>query len=279
MKTYQERIDSVLEYVKTHLKEKLDLDTLANMAFLSKFHFHRIMKSYLGESLGRHVNRLRVQTAARLLKYSDNPVTEIAFMIGYDSPTSFTKGFKKHFGVSPSQFRKHPKHSFETIKTNTYKTDFDFIVQEKIVQRHKVVYVPSRGRVGPNEISEVWEELMLFAVENNILRETTRRFGVHWDDPSITLKQHLRYDACLSIDEETKISGYPVKYIAGGKHLSFLYKGDYQFIGDVYDQIFRDYIIKTKIRLREEPIFNQYLNDKKQILPENLLTEIFIPVI
>ena len=69
-----------------------------------------------------------------------------------------------------------------------------------------------------------------------------------------------------------------IKSIAGGKYLCFTYKGDYKYLGDVYDQIFRDYILTKNIILRGEPLFEQYLNDKNKTATKDLLTKVFIPI-
>jgi len=60
--------------------------------------------------------------------------------------------------------------------------------------------------------------------------------------------------------------------------MCFTYQGDYNFIGDVYDQIFREYIIPKKISLREEPLFDHFLNDKNTTAVADLLTIIHVPI-
>ncbi len=279
METYYHRFNEVLTYIHFHLEEKLDLEKLAAIAFVSKYHFHRMIKSYLGESLGAYVNRIRVETGAQLLKYSDNTITEIAYKIGYETPTSFNKSFKKQFNVSPSQFRKNPNHSFERVKNKKQKTNFDLVEEKENIQPVLLLCNQSKGIIGSKETNKVWNDLMSFAMQKNLLTQRTKLYGIHWDDPSITLKQHLRYDACISIEQEITPSPYTIKGIAGGRYRSFTYKGDFQYLGDVYDQIFRDHILTKNIVLREEPLFDQYLNnDGNQTAPEDLLTKIYIPV-
>ncbi len=279
METYYNRFNKVLKHIHFHLEEKLDLEKLASIAFVSKYHFHRMMKSYLGESLGTFVNRIRVETGAKLLKYSDNSITEIAYKIGYETPTSFNKSFKKQFGVSPTQFRKEPNHSFEIVKNKKRKTNFELTLENERIQPILLLCSQSKGKVDSKERVEVWNDLISFAIQNNLFSKKTSLYGIHWDDPSITSKQNLRYDACISIEQEIENTLFPIKKINGGRYLCFTYKGDYKYLGDVYDQIFRDYILTKNIVLREEPLFDQYLNDKNQTASKDLLTKIFIPII
>jgi len=91
----------VLEYIHLNLDGKLDIKTLSKVAFISEYHFHRLIKSFLGEALGAYIKRIRVETGAKLLKYSNRSISDIAYEIGYERPTSFNKSFKKHFNVLP----------------------------------------------------------------------------------------------------------------------------------------------------------------------------------
>jgi len=278
METYYQRFNEVLKHIHFHLDEKLDLDKLASIALVSKHHFHRLIKAYLGEPLGTYINRIKVETGAKLLKYSDNSISEIAYKIGYETPTSFNKSFKKQFGVSPSEFRKNPNHSFEIIKNSIKKLTFDLTQETKTIQPILVLSNQSKGLIDMIDKTEVWEDLMKFGKQNHLLDPQTNLYGITWDDPSITSKQYIRYDACISIEKEIKHSRFVIKEIGGGKYMCFTFKGDYKYLGDVYDQIFREYILSKKVSLREEVLFDQYLNDINATASDELLTVIYIPI-
>ena len=63
---YQQRINRVVEYIRMHLDEDIDLRVLAELAGFSPYHFHRIVSALLGEPLGEFIVRTRIETAARL---------------------------------------------------------------------------------------------------------------------------------------------------------------------------------------------------------------------
>jgi AraC family transcriptional regulator len=115
------RINMVIDYISGHLDEKLDLDKLSGISAISPYHFHRIMSTYLGEPIGSYIIRCRIEVSSTLLKYSSQQIDEIAYKIGYDNPASFTKAFKKYFGVSPTEFR-NTKKSFTMRTTIADKT-------------------------------------------------------------------------------------------------------------------------------------------------------------
>lgn len=61
---YQQRINRVVEYIRMHLDEDIDLRVLAELAGFSPYHFHRIVSALLGEPLGEFIVRTRIETAA-----------------------------------------------------------------------------------------------------------------------------------------------------------------------------------------------------------------------
>lgn len=278
MNNYQRSIDKVLSYIDSNLHEKHELDTLAEIALLSKFHFHRIIKAYLGEPLGAYINRLRLETAVKLLRYSNQAINEIAYQIGYETDSAFSKSFKKKFGITPRSVRKE-KEIIVQHKSKTIMHDFQLIESIKKLNDIQVIYQQSRGKTGDHTTNQNWNELYEKALAHNILNFQTKFYGINWDDPDITPVEKVRYDACISIQNIAGLeNAFSCKTIRGGKYLCFLYTGDYQNLSDVYNHIFREWIIKMNYELREEPIFEQYINNKETTPKEELQTEIFIPI-
>ncbi len=98
-------IEDVMRYIRNHINEPIDRETLAAVAGFSIPHFHRVFTAHIGESAVSYVRRLRMERAARKLRMGAVDITEIALTAGYDSHASFSKAFKKQFGMSPSEFR------------------------------------------------------------------------------------------------------------------------------------------------------------------------------
>lgn len=87
---YRQRVDRVTMYIREHLDDEIDIRTLAVLSAFSPFHFHRTMRAYLGEPIGAFIVRTRVETAAKLLRYTDIPISDIAYRVGYATPSSLT---------------------------------------------------------------------------------------------------------------------------------------------------------------------------------------------
>src|SRR5262249_9589306 len=98
-----------LVHIQKNLDSPVSLEDLAAIASFSPFHFHRIFRGMVGESVKEHVRRLRLERAAHRLRFTGQPVTEIAFDAGYETPESFTRAFGGMFGEAPTAFRNSPR--------------------------------------------------------------------------------------------------------------------------------------------------------------------------
>jgi len=99
------RIVRVLEYIEAHLDERLSLDVLAEEAAVSKFHFASVFSKSVGATPHRHVQHLRMEAAAGMLRDTDKCVLEIALTCGFLSASHFAATFRCHFAQSPSEYR------------------------------------------------------------------------------------------------------------------------------------------------------------------------------
>jgi AraC family transcriptional regulator len=102
---YTERINEVTQYIREHVDEPLNREVLAAVAGFSVPHFHRIFTAQVGENIASYVRRVRLERAGRKLRMGAVDITEVALAAGYDTHAAFSKAFKQHFGLSPSEFR------------------------------------------------------------------------------------------------------------------------------------------------------------------------------
>jgi len=99
-------IKEVLQYIQSHSHEDLSLNELAERFHFNKSYFSELFKREVGINFSQYLNKVRVENAKNLLKYSDLPVQEISELAGYRNLAYFISIFKKRTGVSPAKFRK-----------------------------------------------------------------------------------------------------------------------------------------------------------------------------
>ncbi len=96
----------VLAYIDRHKDENLDLEVLARVARISKFHFHRLFRGYMGVSLGQYIKLARLESSMHGLTFGTHSILDIALSAGYETHASFVKAFRQKLGCTPSEFRK-----------------------------------------------------------------------------------------------------------------------------------------------------------------------------
>jgi AraC family transcriptional regulator len=95
-----------MDYISRHLDRDLSLEEIARAASFSKFHFHRIFKAVVGETVAGFTRRLRLERAAnRLVACSRDDITKIAMDCGFSNSQNFATAFRQHFGVTPTAYR------------------------------------------------------------------------------------------------------------------------------------------------------------------------------
>ena len=95
------RIQAVLAYVDEHLTEELDIDTIAEAFFVSRYHLMRSFKAQVGEGLHSYINRRRLLYARELIGQGIT-VTDACFQCGFKSYSSFARAYGKLFGCTPT---------------------------------------------------------------------------------------------------------------------------------------------------------------------------------
>ena len=279
MNSHIQRMNRVIQAIEESLDSDITVGFLAGVACYSEFHFHRLFRSYVGESVYAFRKRLLLERAVKLLQYSEKSITEIAFDSGYDNHSSFSKAFKKHFNHSPNTVRQQMI-SFE--KFSIPKIDESINMKVEIVELEEINVIAARGVGTYQQIAaEAWGRIMKFAYSNKHMHKDVRRFGLSHDDPNITAADKIRYDACLDIDVDISQTDNLRKLtIAGGKYAKFIHIGSYDNLDKTYGYIFNQWLPNSDYELRTVPCFDLYLNkDPRRTKPENLTTEVHIPLI
>ncbi len=101
-----ERINTVFNYVKTHFKEEISLDVMAELTSLTVPSFCRYFKMVTNKTFTQFVNEYRLVRASRLLAEQSMSITEVCFESGFNNFSHFNKKFKAFTGQTPSAYRK-----------------------------------------------------------------------------------------------------------------------------------------------------------------------------
>lgn len=276
--TYEKAVNRVIDYINGYLYSMPSIKELSEVANISEYHFHRIFKTIIGENIGEYINRIRLEDIAQRLRAKEYSLQQIAETTGYGTKHALSKAFKKHFGISPSEYCKQPKNIELFFKQA--RVSYTMVPEIRDIAEKQIVYIRIIDRYGtPESYTKAWHDLRHFAKENNLVRADTEYIGLSFDDPTITLPEKCRFYACFTTREKIKPKGpFGVRTISAGQYAVFLHKGEYQKLIDSYYYIYIKWLPHSSYKLRGTMSFEKYLSNSGGIDEDDLLTEIYIPI-
>lgn len=220
---YTARINKVFQFIEEHFHEALNLETVAQVAAYSPFHFHRIFKAITNETLNAYINRRRIEKAAGALIHHSTTVTELALELGFNSNSSFTRAFKNYYGISPTEFRKQSPNRYSKIRQTDSKngqakgifepyvcainnlikwTNMNANIEIKTVDEIQLAYVTA---IGKQEIAPAFETLLKWATPKGILNNPEAKVVmIYHDSFKVTAPDKVRMSAAVSINESVE---------------------------------------------------------------------------
>ena len=134
--------------------------------------------------------------------------------------------------------------------------------------------------VGPyNQCGLAWDKISEYLGKEGYLGPGCRFFGVPYDDPASVPAEQLRYDACITVGPDFKpAEGIGVMEIAGGTYARVTHQGPWQRFSETYGWLMGQWLPRNAQRLRDVPCFEEYLNSPENTAPEDLLTDIRVPI-
>ncbi len=280
--SYRKRLTQVIDYIYHHLDGNLDVNTLAEVAAMSPYHFHRIYRQMAGETINVTIRRLRLQFAAAQLIQSELSYSAIATEVAYGSVEAFNRAFTKQFGEPPGEYRKNkkmPKPSLQPyvamLPENTM--EFDKMYNVEIMDINEALFVGYEHVGSYMNIGNAFGKLYMYAGNHGLLDESSRSIGLYYSDPNSIPAEELRSMACVSVEPSfaDDDSNAPVQTsIPSGKYATILFKGSYAELRKAYDWFFGHWLEKSEQELADFPPFEEYLNNPKITPPSELLTRL-----
>lgn len=294
---YGRRINKVQDYIEEKLNDTLALAELADIAGFSKYHFHRIFSALTGETLLQYVNRIKLERAAFILSHRPElPVTDIAYHFGFTDSAVFSRSFKYHYGISPSEYRKqdsknckdlagHFKYNESTLNQSIRSGKMSVKASniEIVSANMKVIYVRYTGSYQglAAAFPGMMERLYTFAMSQNLLQPgETKVLTIYHDNPEMTDETKLRTSLCMTVPESAivqegedigsiSISG---KYAIGRFELS---QNEYAL---AWQYMYGEWLPDSGCQPRDAFPFEVYVSDPTVNPGGKQLIDIYLPV-
>ncbi|WP_299675343.1 GyrI-like domain-containing protein [uncultured Tenacibaculum sp.] len=295
------RIYKAIQYIEENSSTKLLLEDVASKAHFSPFHFHRIFKAITGETFNNFIVRKRIEKSADyLLHKPDKSISEIAFSSGFSSISSFSRTFKKFYGMSPKQFQESSSSRFSKIcKTESKNGKIETQLEQYICNMNEhlqfidrnakkidtvfindidVAYIP---HIGPFEnLGTAFQKLLQWAYPRNLMNGEHQIMSIYHDSPKITEPDKLKVSACISLDGiNIDTSDINTRTIPSGKYIEANFELGIDELPNMWEGIFVWIFNKGyKINSELDP-FDIYHNDFNTHPQKKCNTTIYIPVL
>jgi AraC family transcriptional regulator len=212
---YALRVNRAIDHVVRHIAQPLSLAEVAQAACFSPFHFHRVFKALVGETLNQFVKRQRLERALFLMSHEpQRSLTDVALDCGFASSSDFSRNFKQHYGLPPSvfdlaTFRHTRRDEFDRILSGQDgsarftalppgQNPDGFEVTLRDLPARSVAYIRVFDPYRAGVAQAACERLLAWAIPRGLA--DGQWLGYMWDEPEIVALADCRYDVALVVD-------------------------------------------------------------------------------
>ena len=295
---YEIRINKVFEFIDQNLNEELSLEIVAGIAYFSPFHFHRVFKYITGETLNGYINRRKIEKATSILIHKKElGINELGTRYGFNSNSSFTRTFRKFYGISPTLFREQHKQKYSKISQLKSKNGQDDLSFEKyfcVIENLKIwlnmntkieikelpqtqlAYVSC---IGPQNLETAFNRLIKWAKPKGLLEQKDLMLlTVYHDSFKITASEKVRMNASIVLQNETDTNGeVSLGSIEKGRFLT----GRFFISQNEFEKAWTSLFIwmnEHGYQKADRNPFEIYYNDFREHPEKKFDVELFVPV-
>ena len=273
---YEKRLMRVLDYIHDNPAGDLSLDALADVAALSRFHWHRVFRAMTGETAAQTVRRMRMHRAATALVREPTPITRIAVDVGYPNAASFARAFAETYGSTPAAFRGRGElRPFNRPLKPEIKLMHPVTIRSEPARRLAAI-----AHSGPYfEIGRSFEKLFATLTTRNLVQQTGHMVGVFYNDPAQTAPDKLKSHAGVEVSDGLPVAA-PLEAVTlpAARHAVLTFTGPYAGLPAAYDQLFAVWLPESGETPADLPSFEIYLNSPMDTEQDKLVTELCLPL-
>ncbi|WP_109829753.1 AraC family transcriptional regulator [Reichenbachiella versicolor] len=289
---YIKRINAVLDFIEENLNEDLSLQLLSQKANYSPYHFHRLFSTVVGERLNEYITRKRIERIASIvLVRPHQALKEIAFQYGFNSDNSFSRAFRKYYGVTPTQFKSKGKEvlskiGIEPFSSEKYICSIDSIKQwiqmnaQITIKELPKMELASMSHFGEfDQVGNMFQRLMEWGHSRGVLpNENFSAITVYHDNPNVTELSKVRHSACVTTNKKIASDG-EIRPLTIEKGIYAV--GRFEILGQDIPQAWKSmntWVIENEYEFGDGQYFEAYLNDPKTHPEGKCMLEISIPL-
>jgi len=308
---YLSRLNRTIDYIHQHSHENLSLDTLADVACFSKFHFHRIFKAILGETVNEFVQRIRLEKAfGQLMLHRYKPITDIALDTGFSSSQNFARSFKAQYSMTPSQARSEhnwervmkrmqaidgrkidAQSSEETVLSRDYISQLKGSLEKRLaaspemqvtIQKlppYRVAYIRNWGPISLETGDAMFKRLLQWADSRGAIDDGAMVMLVVWNSPYFTPPEKLINDACITVPVSTVADRWVnIQSLPGGDFAVHRCDIDTHLQEEAWLNFLLNWLAKSDYQPDDRPAYTLYYDYPEPSATARVLADLCLPI-
>lgn len=257
------RLRMVAVHIDQHLNDSMCLESLADIAHISRYHFERIFADYAGEAPVARVRRLRLDVARRKIAAGQaKSLLELAFDTGYNSAEAFSRAFRGQFGMPPSKVP-----ILGTLQVPTLRIEY--------LPPLAIQYLPFSGLM--DGAIQPFDELRARAMAQGIPRENRKGWSVHLRGGLDIWEEQVEIQAALLSEPLGQvIPGLQLGHLPGGHYAVFTIEGGYD--APQRTELAQRIATETGWQIQDAPFLRRFRNNGYLPGQHERRYELYVPV-
>lgn len=280
-------IGQAIVFIENHLYEPIAACDVAKEVSYSYHHFHRYFSAVMGETIGSYIRSRRLTQAAWELTHSKKKIIDIGHALYFETAESFTRAFKKRYGITPTAYRKNgldvllgSRQSARKANDNTIITYAGLHPEIVSIPTVQLMGIRFQTTIHGNESIAMWQ---LFNTQIPSSLSSNKRYGVFEAGACSSDLFHLdsRTTAFVGIEIPENYSipkDMQVKHLYGGKYAKFTHKGRVDTLIQTYHYIWGVWFPKSGFELADRDDFECYTERFTGMDQEDSEIDIYFPV-
>jgi AraC family transcriptional regulator len=302
---YLDLLSRAVAHIGEHLADPLDTEVLARQASMSPYHFHRLFRAYFGTTVAGYVTWRRLQRACDLLGRDDASVLDVALAVGYESAQALAKAMRRELdttptavraGTAPNWHQLFERRGTAGVLSNPPNDPQGLALKPQLIDTPDLWVLTATGRGMHNgDMTRAAEagfaELLPATGRAGLSDRVKSCIAIFPDEPRHPNDEQARmwvgaiFDYAL-VDR----SGSPARphidlhgslawrQLPAGRHAVFTHIGPYTELHRAWSAAYGQWLPATGYALRDTPPFEHYVNDPRQLPPQQWRTDIHLPL-
>ena len=275
-------ISKAITFIEENIYEQISVLDVAKSVSYSYFHFHRFFYSVMNETVGNYIRSRKLTQAASDLIHTKRNITTISLSLGFETPESFTRSFKKRFSMTPSDYRKQGLDLLIGNRRSLENTELSVrcISEPEIINIAPIIVAGIR--FPESQVKDGYAHAWRSFKKDFPQHSTNKNFYSIFESEELCVPStfDLQYKANIFIGVESSkyddLKNHELKKIDGGKYAKFTYTGPVKNLLFFYQYIWGVWIVESQYELDTREDFELYT--EKFIGEHNEKSEIYIYV-